>query len=118
MSDRADDAISGVPRIVWQAEQPLARKSSLSAARRAALPARPPAACCCASQCAKSAFSMHHDRKGHQGVRGSTVLGAGAAKDAGARRLQRQPVRRPGIMSIFPPRAGIQKEWITSGLSS
>ena len=27
-------------------------------------------------------------------------------------------VRRPGIMSIFPPSAGIQNEWITSGLSS
>ena len=25
---------------------------------------------------------------------------------------------RPGIMSILPPSAGIQKEWITSGLSS
>ena len=55
--------------------------------------------------------------KAHQGVRGPAVFSTDAAEDAGLGRLLYQAVLRPGIMSILPPRAGIQKEWMTSGLS-
>ena len=85
---------AGVPRTVWQAPQPLARNSSW-----------PRAASGCVGRLCRRVLVREpggevrlapgRRRRSHQGVRGAAVLGAGAAEDAGARRLERQAVRAP-----------------------